>query len=46
MKISLKSFQEDYVRELHQQFRMVQNIVTNDQTVALLLNAPTGSGKT
>ena len=25
---------------------LVQNIVTSDQTVALLLNAPTGSGKT
>jgi len=46
MKITLKTFQEDYVGDLHQQFRMVQNIVTNDQVVALLLNAPTGSGKT
>ena len=46
MKLTLKQFQEDYVGDLHQQFQMVQGIVTSDQTVALLLNAPTGSGKT
>lgn len=46
MRITLKTFQEDYVGDLHQQFRMVQNIVTRDQVVAVWLNAPTGSGKT
>lgn len=46
MKITLKQFQGDCVKELHRQFRTVQNIVTSEQTVALLLNAPTGSGKT
>jgi len=46
VKLTLKTFQEDYVEELHQQFQTVQNIVTSEQTVALLLNAPTGSGKT
>lgn len=46
MKITLKTFQEENVEELHQQFHTVQNIVTSEQTVAVLLNAPTGSGKT
>lgn len=46
MKLTLKQFQEDYVEDLHRQFETVQNIVTIEQTVALLLNAPTGSGKT
>jgi type III restriction enzyme len=46
MKITLKAFQEDYVGDLQQQFGTVQGIVTRDQSVALLLNAPTGSGKT
>lgn len=46
MKLTLKQFQEDYVEDLHRQFETVQKIVTSKQTVALLLNAPTGSGKT
>jgi type III restriction enzyme len=46
MRITLKTFQEDYVEELQRHFEMVQSIATSEQTVALLLNAPTGSGKT
>src|ERR1017187_4895225 len=46
MKITLKAFQEDYIGELQQQFQLVQQIAASDQKVAILLNAPTGSGKT
>ena len=46
MKLTLKRFQELYVGELHQQFAAVKQIAGPTHKVALLLNAPTGSGKT
>lgn len=46
VKITLKAFQEDYIGALHQQFDTIQRIGTGDQPVAMLLNSPTGSGKT
>jgi type III restriction enzyme len=46
VRITLKAFQEDYVDELHQQLALIQLIAAQDRSVALLLNAPTGSGKT
>jgi type III restriction enzyme len=45
MKIELKDFQSDYVGELLDAFATTQELAAKWPT-ALLLNAPTGSGKT
>lgn len=47
MKVTLKEFQEEYVAELVAKFGNAQQFVATTSTaMALLLSAPTGSGKT
>jgi type III restriction enzyme len=45
MKVTPKSFQDEAVAELRTKFALMQKLVT-DEHGAVLLNAPTGSGKT
>src|SRR5215216_606573 len=46
MDITLKDFQVDAVAELAKRFESSQILAGTGQNVAVLLNAPTGSGKT
>jgi type III restriction enzyme len=45
MKITLKDFQSDYVAEFGKKFVTVRTLAANEPA-AVLLNSPTGSGKT
>lgn len=46
MDLQLKDFQTDALAELSKRFASAQGLVADDQNTAVLLNAPTGSGKT
>ena len=46
MDLELKDFQTDALAELSKCFASAQILVASDQNAAVLLNAPTGSGKT
>ena len=46
MDLQLKDFQTDALAELSKRFAAAQGLVAGDQSAAVLLNAPTGSGKT